>query len=159
MKKIILIIVSFLFGTGMKAQTTTSNQFADYVEWLQTSDPKLSGFIKEWLGVRYRLGGSTKRGIDCSQFSKKLYLNVYGKKLGENCAAQWKQTKRILKDSLIIGDVIFFRSRQSPSGWHCGVYIGDNRFVHAANRYEGVKISSLMEPKYIKGYKGSGRLD
>lgn len=125
----------------------------------QTNEPKLDEFINEWLGVKYRLGGRTKRGIDCSQFSKKLYLVVYGKHLGENCAAQWKQTNRVIKDSLMTGDIIFFRSRQSPSGWHCGVYIGDNRFVHAANKHEGVKISSLTEPRYIKGYKGSGRLN
>ena len=119
---------------------------------------ELSTFVNEWMGVRYRLGGSTKKGIDCSQFTKKLYGEVYGVKLGNNCQQQWNQTKRVKRDSLIVGDILFFRSRLSPSGWHCGLYLGDGNFVHAANRAEGVKISSLSEPRYDKNFKGAGRI-
>lgn len=119
---------------------------------------ELSTFVNEWLGVRYRLGGSTKRGIDCSQFTKKLYGEVYGIKLGNNCQQQWNQTKRVRRDSLEVGDILFFRSRLSPSGWHCGLYLGNGNFVHAANKTEGVKISSIDEPRYKKGFKGAGRL-
>jgi len=103
------------------------------------------------------LGGKTERGIDCSQFTKRLYKDVYGKQLENVAYKQWNETKRIKKDSLTIGDLVFFRSRQSPSGWHCGTYLGETMFVHAANRYEGVKISSLLEPKYKAAYKGAGR--
>jgi lipoprotein Spr len=122
----------------------------------QTKD--LSTFINEWMGVRYRLGGSTKRGIDCSQFTKKLYGEVYGVKLGNNCQQQWNQTKRVERDSLMVGDILFFRSKLSPSGWHCGLYLGNGNFVHAANKAEGVKISSLSEPRYDKHFKGAGRI-
>ena len=148
-----------LISRGLVAQTVQRNQFADYVEWLQTNNPLLGKFINEWIGVKYRLGGNTKRGIDCSQFSKRLYWDVYGKRIEGTCDEQWDQTIRIKKDSLQVGDIIFFRSRQSPSGWHCGVYIGDKRFVHAANRLEGVKISTLDEPRYLNSYKGAGRLN
>lgn len=122
----------------------------------QTKD--ISTFINEWMGVRYRLGGSTKRGIDCSQFTKKLYGEVYGIKLGNNCQQQWNQTKRVERDSLMVGDILFFRSKLSPSGWHCGLYLGNGNFVHAANKAEGVKISSLSEPRYDKHFKGAGRI-
>ena len=124
----------------------------------QTTDSTMNGFIGHWVGKPYRLGGSTERGIDCSQFNKRLYKEVYEIKLGNNCQTQWIQTDRVDKDSLELGDLVFFRSRISPSGWHCGTYIGNNQIVHAANRAEGVKISSLDEPKYIKGYKGAGRI-
>jgi lipoprotein Spr len=159
MRKIILITTLMLISRGLVAQTVQRNQFADYVEWLQTNNPLLGKFINEWIGVKYRLGGNTKRGIDCSQFSKRLYWDVYGKRIEGTCDEQWDQTIRIKKDSLQVGDIIFFRSRQSPSGWHCGVYIGDKRFVHAANRLEGVKISTLDEPRYLNSYKGAGRLN
>ena len=142
MKKLITIIILMLFMTQINGQTTT-----------------LDSFINNWLGVKYRLGGSTKRGIDCSQFTKRLYKDVYGTNLGNNCAIQWKQTIRIDKPNLKVGDIVFFRSRISPSGWHCGLYIGENNFVHASNRHEGVKISSLDEPRYLKAYKGAGRID
>ena len=138
------------------------NQFSDFVNHNQSNPIKLTplpSFVMSWYGVKYKLGGSTKSGIDCSQFTKKLYWEVYGRKLGNNCEEQWKQTKRIKKDSLVVGDIIFFRSTQSPSGWHCGLYLGNDTFAHAANKKEGVKISGLFEPRYLRSYKGAGRLD
>ncbi len=118
----------------------------------------MDSFINEWIGKPYKFGGRTKNGIDCSQFAKRLYNDVYGLDLKGTCSRQWNQTKRILKSALEIGDIVFFRSRLSPSGWHCGIYIGENKFVHSANKLEGVKISSLSEDVYRKNYKGAGRL-
>ena len=123
-----------------------------------TQDSVLNDFIIHWIGKPYKLGGSTESGIDCSQFNKRLYQDVYEIKLEGVCYKQWNQTIRIKKDSLEIGDLVFFRSNRSPSGWHCGTYIGETMFVHAANKYEGVKVSSLMEPRYKAAYKGAGRL-
>jgi len=120
-------------------------------------DSMLNEFIIHWIRKPYKLGGSSERGIDCSQFNKRLAIDVYKIEIQNTCETQWDSTKRIKKDSLQVGDIIFFRSRQSPSGWHCATYIGETMFVHAANRYEGVKISSLQEPKYKKAYKGAGR--
>jgi cell wall-associated NlpC family hydrolase len=155
---IILIIVLSLLTISAFSQ----NQFSDYVNHSKNDTNNLtplSSFVMSWYGVKYKLGGSTKSGIDCSQFTKKLYWEVYGLKLGNNCAEQWKQTTRIKRDSLKVGDIVFFRSRQSPSGWHCGLYLGDDTFVHAANKQEGVKISSLSEPRYSHNFKGAGRLN
>jgi lipoprotein Spr len=158
LKEVIILIVVLLLLT---VSAFGQNQFSDYVQHIESTEDttKLGKFINEWLGVRYRLGGSTKKGIDCSQFTKKLYRNVYDLSLGDVAYKQWNQTKRIKKDSLQVGDIVFFRSRQSPSGWHCGIYIGNNRFVHAANKSEGVKISTLDEPRYLNSYKGAGRLN
>jgi len=158
LKEVIILIVVLLLLT---VSAFGQNQFSDYVRHIESTEDttKLGKFINEWLGVRYRLGGSTKKGIDCSQFTKRLYRDVYNLSLQDVAYKQWIQTKRIKKDSLQVGDIVFFRSRQSPSGWHCGIYIGNNRFVHAANKLEGVKISTLDEPRYLNSYKGAGRLD
>lgn len=147
-----------LISRGLVAQTVERNQFADYVEWLQTNDPSLGNFVDDWLGVKYKLGGNTKKGIDCSQFTKRLYWDVFNIQLPGVAYKQWWQTKRVKKDDLRVGDIVFFNSRLSPTGWHCGVYLGNRIFVHAANKNENVKLSSLDEPKYIKSYKGAGRL-
>jgi cell wall-associated NlpC family hydrolase len=123
-----------------------------------TEDTVLNSFILKWLGKPYKLGGRTEKGIDCSQFTKRLYKDVYGLDLQNVAYKQWNQTVRVKRDSLQVGDLLFFRSRQSPSGWHCGAYIGNTYFVHAANKFEGVKVSSLKEPRYLKSYRGGGRL-
>jgi cell wall-associated NlpC family hydrolase len=118
----------------------------------------LDSFVREWLGTPYRLGGSSKTGIDCSQFTKRLYKEVYDEQLENVAWKQWRQTKRVTKPSLKIGDIVFFNSNISPSGWHCGIYIGRNKFVHASNRREGVIISDLNSYPYNRNYKGAGRL-
>ncbi len=123
-----------------------------------TEDTVLNSFILKWLGKPYKLGGRTEKGIDCSQFTKRLYKDVYSRDLQNVAYKQWNQTVRVKRDSLQVGDLLFFRSRQSPSGWHCGAYIGNTYFVHAANKFEGVKVSSLKEPRYLKSYRGGGRL-
>jgi probable lipoprotein NlpC len=121
-------------------------------------DSNLLSFIKEWKGTPYVLGCITKKGIDCSGLNKKLYQTVYNIKLPEVCYKQWNVTSRVNRDSLIPGDLIFFRSTRSPSGWHCGCYIGDSMFFHAPQRGDVVKISSLEEEKYKRNYKGAGRI-
>ena len=117
----------------------------------------LDSFINEWKGTPYRLGGRSKSGIDCSQFTKRLYKDVYNKQLADVAWKQWNQTKRTTKDSLEIGDIVFFSSKTSPSRWHCGIYIGNNKFVHSSNKREGVKVSDLNEHPYNRSYKGAGR--
>jgi cell wall-associated NlpC family hydrolase len=121
-------------------------------------DSSLLSFIKEWKGTPYVLGGTTKKGIDCSGLNKKLYQAVYNIKLPEVCYKQWNVTSRVSKENLLPGDLVFFRSTRSPSGWHCGCYLGNSMFLHAPQRGEVVKISSLEEEKYKKSYKGAGRI-
>lgn len=138
------------------SMSQTKKLYLDSIPRFAT-DSTLNSFIIHWIGKPYRLGGTTERGIDCSQFNKRLANDVFKISLENTCIQQWETTDRVKKDSLQIGDIVFFRSRQSPSRWHCGTYIGETMFVHAANRYEGVKISSLNEPKYVKAYRGAGK--
>ena len=156
MKKI-LVIILLIVSINSYSQTKKILGAVDSIPIL-TPDTTLNNFVYHWLGKPYKLGGKTERGIDCSQFNKRLAIDVYKIQLENVCYRQWDQTERIKQDSLQIGDLVFFRSRQSPSGWHCGTYIGETLFIHAANRYEGVKISSLLEPRYKSAYKGAGRI-
>lgn len=153
--KLMVMIGSLLLSTTSIAQVSSNN----FDGGIFTQDSTLNSFILKWLGKPYKLGGKTEKGIDCSQFNKRLYQDVYNLTLENVCYKQWNQTNRIKRDSIEIGDLLFFRSRQSPSGWHCGVYIGNSYFVHAANKLEGVIISSINQPKYRKAFRGAGRLN
>jgi len=118
----------------------------------------LKEFIQDWWEVPYRFGGSTKAGIDCSKYTQRLYQEVFGIEIPGVSWKQWKATDRVAKDSLRMGDLVFFRSTKSPSGWHVGVYLWDNLFVHSANRKEDMMISNLEEERYKRGYRGAGRI-
>jgi len=155
MKQLIIIIAFTLLGIVGQAQPIKSTRG---IEDVFTLDTILNNFILDWIGKPYKLGGKTEKGIDCSQFTKRAYKDVYNKELENVAYKQWIQTERVKYDSVQVGDLVFFRSKASPSGWHCGLYIGNTMFFHAANRYEGVKVSSLEEPRYKKAIRGFGRL-
>lgn len=143
MKKILLLTLLLIITHTSFSQIDTS---------------KLDNFIQEWWNVPYRFGGNSKRGIDCSRFTQRLYKDVLGKNIPNVCWKQWEVTQRVNRDSLQVGDLIFFKSRISPSGWHVGVYLWNGLFVHAANRKDDIKISDLDENNYKQNYKGAGRL-
>ena len=111
----ILILVVLLPILGY-SQTKKVLPALDSLPYL-TNDTALNNFMLHWIGKPYKLGGKTEKGIDCSQFNKRLYTDVYKLNLENVCYKQWAQTNRVPKDSLQTGDLLFFRSRQSPSGW------------------------------------------
>ncbi len=149
MKKLFLIFILTLISFGAKSQLS--------LDTLRDKDSTLSSFIDEWIGAKYRVGGLTKSGVDCSGFSMMLYKNVYDIVLPRIAKEQFRKTIRVKKDSLKTGDLVFFRTR-SRTGWHVGVYLFDNYFIHSANHKTGVKINNLTESYYTQTYLSGGRI-
>lgn len=113
-------------------------------------------FSKKLLDIPYRFGGNSIMGIDCSAFVKKVY-GLIGIDLPRSARLQFKEGEPIDKESLTIGDLVFFRTYASfPS--HVGIYLGNNLFIHASSKYRKVSISSLTAPYYVKRYIGAKRL-
>ena len=119
------------------------------------SSTRMFEFIEEWYGTRYRLGGTTKKGIDCSAFSQYLFAAVYGLKLPRTAREQHKLTDRISRTDLTEGDLLFFNTRGGIS--HVGVYLQNNKFVHAASS-EGVMISDVFDDYWVRRFIGVGRI-
>ena len=122
------------------------------------SDSLITSFINEWVGVPYKWGGSSKKGIDCSQLNKKFYQEVYNISICNTCREQFLKAKRISFQNLSQGDLLFFHSRSSPSGWHCGIYLGDSKFIHASSRKTGVIISNIKDKDYRMRFRSGGRI-
>ena len=116
----------------------------------------LLGFIENWIGTRYRIGGSTKRGIDCSAFTGSLLMAVYGFAVPRTAREQYKATQHIHKDELKEGDLVFFNTHSGVS--HVGLYLENNYFVHASSS-EGVTISNLDDGYYSKKFICGGRVE
>lgn len=114
----------------------------------------LLGFIDDWFGTRYRLGGTTKRGIDCSALTSALLLTVYGFNIPRTARQQYDATEHIDKDELKEGDLVFFNTHGGVS--HVGVYLENDYFLQASTH--GVKISSLDDHYYSKRFICGGRV-
>ena len=113
-----------------------------------------------WIGVRYRLGGTSKSGVDCSGFAGAIYKDVYGTKLHRSVDDIYhNDCKRIRRGRLREGDLVFFRTddkrKKRPN--HVGVYLKDGKFVHASTS-KGVEINSLDNVFYRKAFVKGGRV-
>lgn len=120
----------------------------------------LYSFVDDWIGTRYRFGGTTKKGTDCSGFVYRLFQEVYNTNVGRQSSADlMDKTKRVTKNNLREGDMVFFNisNRRGGRASHVGVYLKDNKFIHATTR-SGVIISDLNEPYYKRTYLGAGRV-
>ena len=111
----------------------------------------------EWIGVPYRSGGNTKRGVDCSGFTTQIYQKVYHIKLDRSTGGQMKNTKRVSKRNLREGDLVFFSSKRSRKKVaHVGIYLKDGKFIHASSS-RGVIVSALEQQYYRKHWIKGGR--
>lgn len=122
------------------------------------NDAKLIETIDSWFGVRYKYGGETRKGVDCSAFTQAFMLAYYDKELPRNSEEQYLDCKHIKKKKLRQGDLVFFKTRGAKGGIsHVGVYLCNNKFVHASTS-SGVMISDLDEDYFAKRYAGGGRV-
>lgn len=119
-------------------------------------DDRLITFLDEWYGIRYRLGGNDKSGIDCSAFVQSFFTSMYGLPISRTCREQYSDTRRIKKTQLQEGDLVFFKTR-GRSVSHVGIYLRNNKFIHASTS-SGVMISDLSDEYFEKRYAGAGRL-
>lgn len=109
----------------------------------------------DWKGVRYRFGGTSKRGIDCSAFVQTTFREQFGLDLPRSTYGQEDVGKSITRGKLRAGDIILFRT--GPRGRHVGIYLGNDNFVHASTS-SGVMISSLNDSYWKPRYREARRV-
>ena len=119
------------------------------------TNKSLFSFIDEWWSTRYRYGGTTKKGIDCSSYTGHLLSEVFGLILPRTAREQYAVCSKINKDDLLEGDLVFFNTRGGVS--HVGVYLGDGYFTHSSCS-SGVTISNLSDNYYSRKFIGGGRV-
>jgi murein DD-endopeptidase / murein LD-carboxypeptidase len=120
-----------------------------------TSNVKLFQFVYDWIGTPYHFGGDSRKGIDCSAFTKELYNKVFNLAIKRNSRDIFRMVSPVRKDELQEGDLVFFKIH-SRSISHVGIYLGNNKFAHASSR--GVAINSLDDGYYSRYFYRGGRL-
>ena len=115
---------------------------------------KLDSTVSKLIGIDYDYGGTTTSGFDCSGFTAYVFKKL-DVKLPHSSKGQFAMGDKVEREDLRPGDLVFFNTSGSGVS-HVGVYVGDNRFAHAASK--GVTISDLDEKYYAKRYIGARRV-
>jgi lipoprotein Spr len=174
LKKILTIFIFTALFASTQAQTTVAkkepvktedpdNLLSDYFSQVMgvalsaTSNLKLYQFVYDWIGTPYRFGGSSRKGIDCSAFTKEIYSKVFNTVIQRNSREIFSMSTPVSREELKEGDLVFFKIK-SRSITHVGIYLGNNRFAHASSS-RGVVLSNLDEPYYKRYFYKGGRLN
>ena len=113
--------------------------------------------MEKWYGTQYCFGGSTDSCIDCSSFTQVILRDVYNVKIPRNAQQQFDARTKIEVENLKEGDLVFFNTvSASMIITHVGVFVCNNKFVHASTS-KGVTISDLSEKYFAKAFRGAGR--
>jgi cell wall-associated NlpC family hydrolase len=116
---------------------------------------KVVRVAKGFIGTPYRFGGSSIRGLDCSALVKKVY-QFFNVNLPRTAREQSHVGKRVPRDELKEGDLVFFNVRRAFD--HVGIYVGNNKFVHASFRSKEVRVDSLKSTYYDKHFSRAIRV-
>lgn len=111
------------------------------------------------IGVRYRFGGnSPESGLDCSGFVRYVFNDTFGFMLPRRAAEMSQLGTTVATTDLKPGDLVFFNTMRHTFS-HVGIYIGDNKFVHAPSTGSKIRVDDMRSSYWVTRYNGARRLD
>lgn len=122
---------------------------------------KASGLVVHamgFLGVPYKRGGdSAETGFDCSGFVRAIYGQTVGLLLPRRADQQAAATQKIDKKDLRPGDLVFFNTMRRKFS-HVGIYVGDNKFIHAPRTGSEVRVEDMGVSYWARRFNGARRV-
>ena len=110
------------------------------------------------IGIRYRYGGDApSTGFDCSGFVRYVF-NQFGTLLPRSAADISRLGLDVTRGDLQPGDLVFFNTLRRPYS-HVGIYLGDQRFIHAPSRGGQIEIVNMGERYWAMRFDGARRVD
>jgi lipoprotein Spr len=153
-KHILKLLIPSVLLAPTHIECATPVRYARYPE-VDQKEQVLMSYYQEWRGTRYRLGGNTEEGIDCSSFIQQVFAQGFGVDIPRSAREQMIQGRPVDTSSLKAGDLLFFRS--GPTRRHVAVYLGKQRFLHvSASR--GVSLDTLQEAYWQRRFLTARRL-
>lgn len=117
---------------------------------------RLIQYALSFLNIPYRKGGTTFTGIDCSGLVWSVFRNA-GIEIPRTVRELFFSGKPVEREDILPGDLIFFYIRRFSEPDHVGIYIGENKFIHASRKARKVIIAELDGPYYLNRFAGIRR--
>jgi cell wall-associated NlpC family hydrolase len=141
---------------SLAAAATEAVRDAASTAWHSAQD--LTSFALGLIGVDYKFGGeSPETGLDCSGLVRYVFQQVTGVTLPRTALAMSRVGDKVTLANLEPGDLVFFNTRRFAFS-HVGIYLGDNRFIHAPSRGREVEVAAIDTHFWQKRFNGARRL-
>jgi hypothetical protein len=129
----------------------------DYRAGYKVPDARLKKIAESYIGTKYKNGGMSRQGLDCSGFVCMVFKELNRAALPRSSRQLWKLGSSIQPDDGRSGDLIFFRGGFFGGINHVGIFMGSNSFIHASSS-NGVVYDNLDEEYYKKHFAGIRRI-
>jgi cell wall-associated NlpC family hydrolase len=137
---------------------TLVHRVVDHATASVESVQEMLGKALDLIGIRYRRGGtSPETGFDCSGFVNHVFREGLGLYLPHNAKQISKEGEVVSKNDLQPGDLVFFNTMRRAFS-HVGIYLGDNKFVHAPRSGGAVRVEDMNESYWKKRFNGARRI-
>lgn len=142
------------YATEQQKPTEELSLFERYTSSAQ--DLILKGL--ELVGINYRHGGTNpESGLDCSAFVQLVFKDAVGLLLPRTAREQSEVGEKIDRRELKPGDLVFFNTMRRAFS-HVGIYLGDNRFLHAPRTGAEIRVEDMRQGYWVKRYNGARRI-
>ena len=123
--------------TNVKTETKTNTNTTS-----KTKGEEIVAYAMQFLGKPYVYGGSSPKGFDCSGFTSYVYKH-FGYTLSRAASGQASEGTKVAKKDLQPGDLVIYKNNALTKIGHVGIYIGDNKMIHASEPGVGVIITEI----------------
>ncbi|MGE5469144.1 MAG: C40 family peptidase [Ignavibacteria bacterium] len=146
-------------GAGAQPEPPTLvHRVVDHATASVASVQEMLGTALDLIGIRYRRGGtSPETGFDCSGFVNHVFREGLGLYLPHNAKQISQEGEAVSKKDLQPGDLVFFNTMRRAFS-HVGIYLGDNKFVHAPRSGGAVRVEDMNESYWKKRFNGARRI-
>ena len=155
---------ALLFSAAARADETSGNAIIvteAKVSFVDRASANVQDALEQALdliGIRYRRGGtSPETGFDCSGFVDHVFREGLGLYLPHNAKQISKTGEAVARNELQPGDLVFFNTMRRAFS-HVGIYLGDNKFVHAPRSGGKVRVEDMSESYWKKRFNGARRV-
>lgn len=144
---------------AVSSEAVPGTTFAARLQEIRERTALVTDHALTLLGIRYRMGGNTpESGMDCSGLVRYVFQQAWGKDLPRTSVEQSRAGEKISLKELLPGDLVFFNTRRKQFS-HVGIYLGENRFIHAPSSGGSIRIERTDVAYWKKRFNGARRID